>query len=224
MESPTPGGGDGVQQQMVKQQEPAQQISEEEPLEPEAPLEEMKEEVNTEAEIVHEAPVSKFAELVLKQKPKPPVRQTQLVKKAKAAPSPMVKNERPIQTALETLKGREQGQVANGAKQMAGIQQAGLAGEVKAARYVMGSARNPKPKYPKLARQRGWQGRVVLSVHISEEGTPVDVQVKQSSGYGILDRAALKALKKWIFQPAQKNGIRMSSHLNIPIRFDLRNS
>lgn len=192
MESPNPGGGDGVQQQMVKQETPMPEVVEEEP--------------NIEAEIIHDAPVSKQAEFVLQKKPKPPARVVQ------------------PQAALETIKGRAEGQTTEGASQPAGIQQIGFAGEVQSARYVMGSASNPKPRYPKLARKRGWQGRVVLRVRVSEDGRPVDVQVMQSSGHGILDRAAMKTLKKWTFQPASKGGVRVASSLNVPIRFDLRNS
>lgn len=220
MESSDPGGGEGVQQQMVKQKKPVQEM----PETFEEVVEDVAEEMNKEAEIVHDAPVSKLADVVLQRKPKSPVHQKQPVKKTASTSEPLDERKAQVQSALENLKGQAQGQTTQGTKQLAGIQQAGLSGEVKSAHYVLGSAQNPKPKYPKLARKRGWQGRVVLSVHINEEGRPVDIQIKQSSGYKILDRAALKALKKWTFQPAQKGGFRVASHLSIPIRFDLMNS
>lgn len=220
MESPDPGGGDGLQQQMVKQEEPVPQ----EPIAFDDIVEDLTEEIIEEAEIIHDAPISKLADVVLQRKPNPPTRPKPPIKKDVASREPVVKSKAQIQTAMENLKGQEQGQTNQGAQQQAGIQQAGLSGEVKAARYVLGSASNPKPKYPKLARKRGWQGRVILSVHINEEGRPVHILIKKSSGHKVLDRAALKALKKWKFQPARKGGLRVASHLHIPIRFDLMNS
>ena len=224
MESPSPGGADGMQQQLIKQEEPVQPTPEEERVPAQDPIEDHNEEIINEAEIIHDAPVSKQAEFVLQQKPKPPVRAKQPVKDASTSPAVLTHTKQQLQPALENIKGQDQGQTTSGSTQMAGVQQIGLAGEIKSARYVMGSASNPKPKYPKLARKRGWQGRVILSVHINSEGQPVDIQIKQSSGHKILDRAALKALQKWTFQPARKAGMRIASRLNIPIRFDLMNS
>jgi hypothetical protein len=61
---------------------------------------------------------------------------------------------------LETIKGRAKGQTTEGATQPAGIQQIGFAGELKSARYVMGSASNPNPNTESLPAKEA--GRVAL--------------------------------------------------------------
>ncbi len=50
--------------------------------------------------------------------------------------------------------------------------------------------------YPLLARRRGWEGEVVLGFRLESDGRIIDAHVARSSGYGILDRAALNALDK----------------------------
>lgn len=50
-------------------------------------------------------------------------------------------------------------------------------------------------KYPLLARKRGWQGRVVVGMNISQQGQITYVAVKHSSGYGILDRNAVDTFR-----------------------------
>ena len=49
--------------------------------------------------------------------------------------------------------------------------------------------------YPHLASQRGWQGAVLLKVMIAANGQLEKVTVSESSGYTILDRAALSTMQ-----------------------------
>lgn len=49
--------------------------------------------------------------------------------------------------------------------------------------------------YPLIARRRGWQGRVLLSITIRSNGTLARVHVTQSSGFDILDRSAVNTLR-----------------------------
>ena len=65
---------------------------------------------------------------------------------------------------------------------------------------------NPAPKYPKRSRQRGEQGTVVLTILIKADGSVGQAQLKQSSGFTRLDKAALKAIKRWRYQAAEQNG------------------
>jgi len=51
-------------------------------------------------------------------------------------------------------------------------------------------------RYPLLARRRGWQGEVVLSFRLEADGRILDARIARSSGYGVLDHAALAALGK----------------------------
>ena len=80
----------------------------------------------------------------------------------------------------------------------------------------------PKPpRYPRLARQRGIEGQVVLRVNIGQNGDALEVFVEQSSGSGLLDRAARKAVQQWQFVPAQTNGVAVASYVRVPVDFVL---
>jgi protein TonB len=56
--------------------------------------------------------------------------------------------------------------------------------------------------YPTLARQRGWQGMVSLSVHIAPDGSLRQIAILHSSGYRVLDHAALRSLEQVTGLPA----------------------
>lgn len=79
--------------------------------------------------------------------------------------------------------------------------------------------KNDAPPYPMVARQRGWEGLVLLSVVVDKYGMPIRVTVDQSSGFEVLDEAALKTVKKWVFEPAHIGGVSLQSEVKIPIRF-----
>lgn len=80
---------------------------------------------------------------------------------------------------------------------------------------------NRPPEYPQLARQMHQEGLVMLSVEVDQKGMPVKVEVKQSSGYQLLDQAALKAVKRWRFQPERIGDIPIRSRVEVPVRFRL---
>ena len=50
--------------------------------------------------------------------------------------------------------------------------------------------------YPLQATRRGWQGTVQLGFVLDEKGVIEHIQVLQSSGHALLDRAAVQALSK----------------------------
>lgn len=81
--------------------------------------------------------------------------------------------------------------------------------------------RNPAPKYPAQARWLGQEGVVVIFVKVGRAGQPLEVSIKQSSGFFLLDDAALKALWRWKFSPAQIGNLPIESNVEIPIRFQL---
>ena len=81
---------------------------------------------------------------------------------------------------------------------------------------------NPDPVYPRLARRRGQEGKVLIRVSVLSNGRVGSAAVTQSSGYGSLDRAALEAVRKWGFQPAMRAGRTVAATLTIPIIFRLR--
>ena len=66
--------------------------------------------------------------------------------------------------------------------------------------------RNRPPIYPPEAEIRGQHGTVLVMIHVSEDGLASSVDVAQSSGVEVLDRAAVDAVRKWRFRPAVRQG------------------
>jgi len=83
---------------------------------------------------------------------------------------------------------------------------------------------NPLPEYPRLARRKHWQGVVWLLVDVSPDGLVDDLQVEDSCGHKLLDRAAERTVKRWQFSPATRGGLPVSSQVRIPVRFRLEDS
>lgn len=83
---------------------------------------------------------------------------------------------------------------------------------------------NPKPEYPARAIRRGIEGVVVLRVEVLTDGTAGRIVVHESSGYAILDRAALACVANWRFHPAQRGGELVVEELDVPVRFRLSDS
>lgn len=81
---------------------------------------------------------------------------------------------------------------------------------------------NPKPRYPTLARRKGYEGTILLRVFVLETGGVGKVELEKSSGYEILDESALKAVKKWVFIPGKNDGKPVPSWVTVPIKFQLK--
>lgn len=81
--------------------------------------------------------------------------------------------------------------------------------------------KNPAPPYPWEAREKGWQGVVILKVFVDKSGHSIKVEKEQSSGYGVLDESALTTIRKWRFRPATLGALPVKSWVRIPIRFSL---
>jgi protein TonB len=78
----------------------------------------------------------------------------------------------------------------------------------------------PPPPYPRLAHRRGWEGDVLLRVHVGSDGRPRKVDVERSSGRRELDRGAAEhVLAKWRFQPALQGGRAVEAWALVPISF-----
>jgi protein TonB len=80
---------------------------------------------------------------------------------------------------------------------------------------------NPAPKYPRVARQRGYEGTVELLVHVLASGRVDDVKLERSSGSSSLDRAAIRGVKRWRFTPAKRDGRAIDIWIEVPIEFNL---
>jgi len=81
--------------------------------------------------------------------------------------------------------------------------------------------RNPPPNYPAVAQQRGWQGTVLLKVHVLASGRPDQVGLVSSSGHDSLDDAAIEAVTNWRFAPARRGDQAIDGWVQVPIAFKL---
>ncbi len=86
----------------------------------------------------------------------------------------------------------------------------------------VGFGRTIPPVYPRIARESGWEGTVLIRVAVQPDGRPDSIKVRKSSGHPVLDHAAIDAIKKWRFLPAKDGNIPIRSIVEIPINFDLR--
>jgi periplasmic protein TonB len=82
--------------------------------------------------------------------------------------------------------------------------------------------RNPKPSYPNLSRRMSEQGTVLLRVFVTVAGDAVTVELKQSSGFSRLDKAAQDAVQNWKFVPAKKGEQPVAAWVVVPIKFSLK--
>ena len=89
------------------------------------------------------------------------------------------------------------------------------------AKYKIGTIENPHPEYPIIARKKGWQGRLLLAVHIDKNGNVLNVHVKETSGFEVLDKVSIETVSDWKFLPARFGDSKVEDYLNIPVSFKL---
>lgn len=76
----------------------------------------------------------------------------------------------------------------------------------------------PDPDYPTKGRNGLTGGMVVLWITVGSDGRPHDIEVARSLSPGF-DEAAVKAVKKWKFAPATKDGKRVPVRTNVEVVF-----
>ena len=79
-----------------------------------------------------------------------------------------------------------------------------------------------QPEYPILARRRGYQGRVVIAATVLPSGAVEFASLVASSGYDVLDHAALEAVRRWRLLPARLDGKAVDGRIEIPFDFVLQ--
>jgi len=79
-------------------------------------------------------------------------------------------------------------------------------------------------RYPAIAMEKGWQGRVEVRMEIGANGLLASASIKRSSGHEILDNQALDMLKKGkttVQIPSSLRGRAFS--IDVPVIFNLDN-
>lgn len=82
--------------------------------------------------------------------------------------------------------------------------------------------KNTSPSYPQVARRRNIQGTVIILATVSEEGRVTEAKVDKSSGFDVLDNAALSAIRMWEFVPGKRGNTPVQSLVKLPITFQLK--
>lgn len=85
----------------------------------------------------------------------------------------------------------------------------------------MGYLNNPPPEYPASALDRGLEGTSLLKVRVLASGHAASVEIERSSGARILDDAAIRTVRRWLFVPATRDGQAVDGWANVPIIFKL---
>jgi TonB family protein len=79
----------------------------------------------------------------------------------------------------------------------------------------------PKPAYPLIAKWGGREGTVILDIELRADGSVGDIKVVQSSGYLLLDEAALDKVKTWQHIPVKRNGVPVTRRARQSFEFKL---
>lgn len=134
---------------------------------------------------------------------------------SKPAPSstPSANNQDAVRASTNTA--------ADGARQAATPTPAPAAA-VTAPRFDADYLDNPRPAYPPLSRKANEQGKVVLQVAVDASGAARQVDVRSSSGFDRLDRAAVAAVSRWRFVPARQGSEAVSATVLVPIVFSFK--
>ena len=63
------------------------------------------------------------------------------------------------------------------------------------------------PTYPRNAIRLGREGYVLIEFDVDTDGAVLDPYVIESEPTGVFERAAIKAVRKWLYTPPSYNGV-----------------
>jgi protein TonB len=76
------------------------------------------------------------------------------------------------------------------------------------------------PEFSEEARKAKYQGTVVLTIEVGEDGRPHGFRILRGLGLG-LDEKAIEAVAQWKFRPAMRNGRPIRAPARIEVNFRL---
>jgi TonB family protein len=79
---------------------------------------------------------------------------------------------------------------------------------------------SPEPSFSEEARKLKTQGVVTLILVVGTDGRAHDIQVGQSLGMG-LDEKAIEAVNRWRFRPATRGGEPVATRIQVEVDFRL---
>jgi protein TonB len=81
---------------------------------------------------------------------------------------------------------------------------------------------NPKLRYPPASERLGQKGQVIVRVLIGTDGLPQKSELHKSSGYPMLDRAALEYVMRCRYVPGKIGGVAQTMWYEAPVNFVLQ--
>ena len=76
----------------------------------------------------------------------------------------------------------------------------------------------PQPRYPAAASQHGLRGSGIFECNLRPDGTVISVTVVKTTGYDILDQAAISAFQQWRFKPGASKTVRIPVNFKMGVR------
>lgn len=92
----------------------------------------------------------------------------------------------------------------------------GSIGQALPARY---RSAPPPPPYPRRALAQSQQGVVLVRALIDPDGRVRELRLWSSSGFPLLDKAAISAVAGWPFAPALVGGRAVTAWVEVPVQF-----
>jgi protein TonB len=80
---------------------------------------------------------------------------------------------------------------------------------------------NPTPVYPQISKRLNEQGKVLVRVFINASGVPERTEIKRSSGFDRLDRAAVEYVMKCRYVAGKVNGVAQGMWYDAPVNYQL---
>jgi protein TonB len=90
--------------------------------------------------------------------------------------------------------------------------------------YARNGPWNPAPVYPVAAQAARMEGVVKVRVLVGIDGKVIQASLERSSGWPLLDEAAMQVLPTWRFEPARRGGVPAECEIIVPIDFYMRRS
>jgi protein TonB len=74
------------------------------------------------------------------------------------------------------------------------------------------------PNYPRIALEKGVEGRVIMSITIMPDGTVRDVKVVSARPQGYFEAAAVRAVQTWRYRPSNLIRYNVIVHMDFELR------
>ena len=78
------------------------------------------------------------------------------------------------------------------------------------------------PEYPAIAKEAGVSGLVVAHLLVGRDGHVLDVRIDEQHSVLMLNEAAVRAARQWVFKPALANNRPVAVWVAVPFNFRLQ--